>query len=73
MFRYKVVEIFTYRSSCKFYGIRAEAENKNGWSTIGILTNISNDRDLVFCLADKSTKLQIEPSSLFKIVLDIRH
>ena len=73
MFRYKVVESSASSLNSKSYGILAEKENEDGWSTIVFLTNVSYDRDLVLCLADKSTKFQLKPSLLLDVILDIRY
>ena len=73
MFRFRPVKQFL--SSLELgdycsYGIHAFVSTPAGYSDAGLVSDISCDLQFVSLLADRCTRLQLDPMQLMDVVLD---
>ena len=73
MFRFQSVEtncvsadLGRYRS----YGILAENREGDGWTQVGLVPDVSCDREFVLGLAERCTRGQLSPLSLVDVIVD---
>lgn len=73
MFRFRPVKQFLSSSElgdyCS-YGIHAFATTPAGCSEAGFISDVSCDFQFVSLLADRCTRLQLDPMQLIDVVLD---
>lgn len=73
MFRFRPVKQFLSSPElgdyCS-YGIHAFVSTPSGYSDAGLVSDISCDLQFVSLLADRCTRLQLDPMQLMDVVLD---